>query len=92
MAQNYKEASQGLPTGEATKYAKGIQEMNALADSLQEQGELPERFSKSEAVVQAESLIKQEGPTIPNVYRKKQVEGLVFPSSNELVAQSPLIE
>lgn len=88
MAMNYKEVPRELPTEEATRYAKGIQIMSDLADSLRGQGELPERFSKPEAVVQTRPATEQEAPIIPNFYIKRAAERLVLPSVDQLVVSA----
>ncbi|MDP3974110.1 MAG: hypothetical protein Q8P92_04765 [Candidatus Daviesbacteria bacterium] len=43
---NYERASQGILEADAVKYAEGIREMNALANSLQREGKLPVEFSE----------------------------------------------
>ncbi len=46
MVNNYKELPGQYPE-DAAKYAKGIERMNDLAETLQSEGELPERFVKA---------------------------------------------
>lgn len=76
---NYKEVSQGVSGEEVTRYAKGIQSMNDRADSLQRQGELPERFSKIEPIATPEAPVEIKRFSQEALDFLKRKEQLVYP-------------